>query len=339
MSTTPTSTCPPSTCPGDPVNATAYYLKLLNDIAVGMGEIKKARTKRNELAAVAVAALNAWGFTTTGFFASGALAAGTQIKPLNDVDVVVYAGTIRVTWKGVPRQALVDLCAALRAKGYECTISTHAIKVTFPDVAFTADVVFGCTHPEQGLWIPHCPDDEPHEWIRTDPREHARQIRQRNKDIGVEFARELRILKVLNRKWGLSDPDGRKPISSHHLNALALAIIHTPVAYTTTTPVFLDRAAELVRRPLPDPSGVGPDLEARDPERAAALMRTAAAETRRALDAGDDAGRILEGVFGDPATTLGAVAGAPISIAAGGALTAGSGSRSVGSGRSYGDAA
>jgi hypothetical protein len=321
------------------VNASSFYLKLLDDIAVPIAEIKKARTKRNELAAGAVAALNAWALTATGFFPSGALAAGTQIEPLNDVDLVVYAGKIRVAWKEVPRQALVDLCAALRAKGYECTISTHAIKVTFPDVTFTADVVFGCTHPERGLWIPHCPDDEPHEWIRTDPREHARQIRQRNEDIGVDFARELRILKVLNRKWSLADPDGRKPISSHHLNALALAIIHAPVAYATTTPMFLDRAAELVLRPLRDPSGVGPYLEARDPERVAALMRTAAAETRRALVAGDDAGLILEGVFGDPATTVGAVSGAPVAIDVGGGLTVGGGTRGVGSGRSYGDAA
>jgi len=321
------------------VNATSFYLKLLDDIAVPMSEIKKARTKRDELAAVAVAALDAWAVTATGFFRSGALAAGTQIKPLNDVDLVVYASTIRTAWKDAPQQALVDLCAALRAKGFECTLSTHAIKVTFPDVSFTADVVFGCTHPEQGLWIPHCPDAEPHEWIRTDPQEHARQIRKRNNDIGVEFARQIRILKVLNQKWSLADPDGRKPISSHHLSALALATIHTSVTYATTTPAFLDRAAELVLRPLPDPSGVGPDLEARDPERAAALMQAAASETRRALVAGEDAGRILEGVFGDPATTLAAIYGAPLSVAAGGGLTIGTGTRGIGSGRSYGDAA
>jgi hypothetical protein len=321
------------------VNATSFYIKLLDGIAVPMSEIEQARTKRDELAAVAVAALKAWALTTTGFFRSGALAAGTQIKPLNDVDLVVYAGTIRAVWKDAPRQALVDLCAELRAAGFECTISTHAIKVTLPGVSFTADVVFGCTHPEQGLWIPHCPEDEPHEWIRTDPQEHARQIRRRNKDLGVEFAREIRILKVLNRKWSLADADGRKPISSHHLSALALAAIHSSVIYATTTPAFLDRAAELVLRPLPDPSGVGPDLEARDPEHAAALMRSAAAETRRALLAGEDAGRILQGVFGDPVTTLGAISGSPLSVAAGGALTIGSGSRSIGSGRSYGDAA
>lgn len=321
------------------MNATSFYVKLLDDIAVPMSEIKKARTKRDELAAVAVAALNAWALTATGFFRSGALAAGTQIKPLNDVDFVVFASTIRAAWEDAPRQALVDLCAALRAAGYECTISTHAIKVTLPDVSFTADVVFGCTHPEQGLRIPHCPDDEPHEWIRTDPQEHARQIRRRNTDIGVEFAREIRVLKVLNRKWSLADPDGRKPISSHHLSALALAVIHSSVIYATSTSAFLDRAAELVLRPLPDPSGIGPDLEARDPERAADLMRAAAAETRRALLAGEDAGRILKDVFGDPVTTLAAISGSPLSVAAGGALTIGTGTRGIGSGRSYGDAA
>lgn len=321
------------------MNATTFYLKLLDDIAVPMSEIKKARTKRDELGGIAVDALNAWALTATGFFRSGALAAGIQIKPLNDVDVVIYAGTIRAAWKDIPRQALEDLCAALRAEGFTCTISTHAIKVTFPDVAFTADVVFGCTHPEQGLWIPHCPADEPPTSIRTDPQEHARQIRQHNKDIGVEFARELRILKVLNRKWSLADPDGRKPISSHHLSALALATIHTAVTYAMTTPAFLDRAADLVLEPMLDPSGIGPVLEARDPERASALMRAAADETRRALVAGEDAGHILEGVFGDPATTVAAISGAPLSVATGGGLTIGTGTRDIGSGRSYGNAA
>jgi hypothetical protein len=319
------------------VNASSFYLKLLDDIAVAMTEIKKARAKRDELGAIAVAALDAWALTSTGFFRSGALAAGTQIKPLNDVDLVVYAATIRSSWEHAPRQALLDLCASLRAKGFECKISTHAIKVTFPDVTFTADVVFGCTHPEQGLWIPHCPDDQPHEWIRTDPKEHARQVRERNRRIGIEFAREQRILKVLNRKWSLADPDGRKPISSHHLSALALATIHSPVTYATTTPAFLERASELVLEPLRDPSGIGPDLEARDPERASSLMLAAAEQTRRALVAGEDAGEILKNVFGDPATTLAAVSGAPLSIALGGTLTAGSGTRSIGSGRAYGD--
>jgi hypothetical protein len=64
-----------------------------------------------------------------------------------------YAGTIVTPWQDAPRQVLLDLCAALRAEGFECTITTHAIKFTFSDVAFAADVVFGCTHPEQDLWI------------------------------------------------------------------------------------------------------------------------------------------------------------------------------------------
>jgi hypothetical protein len=321
------------------VNATQFYIQLLDDIAVPMSEIEKARTKRDELAAIVVETLNGWGFAATGFFPAGALAAGTQIKPLNDVDLVVYASNVPDAWETTPRQVLVDLCAALRAHGYECEISTHAIKIRYSDVTFTADVVFGCTHPEQGLWIPHCPDDEPHKWIRTDPKEHARQIRQRNNDIGVEFSREVRILKVLNRKWGLADLDGRKPVSSHHLSALALAAIQTSVVYATTTPAFLDRAAELVLRPLADPSGVGPALEARDPSRASALMHAAAAGTRRALAPARQAEDILRGVFGDPATTYGAVSGAPLSVALGGGLSLGSGTRSIGGSRSYGDAA
>jgi hypothetical protein len=42
------------------VNATSFDIKLRDGTAVPKSEIEKARTKRNELAAVAVAALNAW---------------------------------------------------------------------------------------------------------------------------------------------------------------------------------------------------------------------------------------------------------------------------------------
>ena len=322
-STTATATTPPSNCPGDPHERQHVLPQLLDDIAVAMPEIRKARAKRDELAAVAVAALKAWALTNTGFFASGALAAGTQIRPLNDVDLVVYAGNIRNTWSehAAPSPRGPLCCAPQRGLRVRDLHPRHQSHV--PRRLVHGRRRFRVHAPGPGLWIPHCPDDEPHEWIRTDPKEHARQIRDRNSTIGVEFARELRILKVLNRKWGLPDPDGRKPVTSHHLNALALAIIRSPVTYATTTPAFLDRAAELVVHPLRDPSGVGPDLEARDPGRAAALMLAAADATRRALVAGDDAGDILKDVFGDPATTVAAVTGARLSIGAGGAFTVG----------------
>lgn len=319
------------------MTADEYYRQLLKDISVPMTDIEAARQARDELGADAVEIVKGWALSSPGFFAAGALAAGTQIAPLNDVDLVVRADTIRSGWKDDPKQALEDLCAAMRGEGHTCETGAHAVKVTLPGERFTADVVFGCMHPAQGLWIPHCPKDEPAQWIRTDPKEHRDQVKQRNRDLGVGFARQIRILKVLNRKWALSDPEQRKPLSSFHLTALGLELITRPVDHATTTPVFLAAAAARVLRPLPDPAGVGPDLEARDPQRAAALLGEAAETTRRALGAGEDAGRILRGVFGDPATVVGLAAGKPASVIAGGALVLGAAGRAVGTGRSYGD--
>lgn len=301
-----------------------------------MTEIEKARAKRDGLGTIGVSALKGWGLAGADFFRSGALAAGTQIAPLNDVDLVVHADEIRHEWQDTPRRALEDLCAALERHGLDCTISAHAVKVTFADVSFTADVVLGCSHSDHdGHWIPHCPEDEPHCWIETHPKEHARRIRKRNAAIGNDFAREIRLLKALVRRWALRH--GRKPLSSHHLSALALTVIHDPVDYATTTPAFLERASTLVLSPLRDPSGVGPDLEAKDPYLASTLMRDAAEQTRRALLPGADVEEILRDVFGDPAATVAAATGKPLFVGAGGLLSA-NGGRAVGSGRDYGDA-
>lgn len=321
------------------MTADAYYRQLLKDIAVPMEDIEAAREARDDLGAAAVEILKGWGLGSPGFFAAGALAAGTQIAPLNDVDLVVRANKIRTGWKDAPRRALEDLCVAMGAVGYTCETGAHAVKVMLPGERFTADVVFGCVHPEQGLWIPHCPKGEVPAWIRTDPKAHRDQVKQRNRDLGVEFAREIRIAKALNRKWALADAEGRKPLSSFHMTALALALITTPVDHARTTPRFLEAAARRVLTPMRDPAGVGPDLEARDPARASALLAEAARLTREALAAGDDAERILRTVFGDPATTTGLAAGRRASVVVGGTLALGTAGRAVGMGRSYGDLA
>ncbi len=319
------------------MTADRFYRQLLEDVSVPMSTIESARATRDDLGEAAVQILAGWDLPGRGFFRAGALASGTQIAPLNDVDLVVHADQVRPSWIEQPRLALDDLCAAMSADGYTCEPGAHAVKVTVPGKPFTADVVFGCTHPDQGLLIPHCPKGEPAFWIRTDPKAHREQVTARNRDIGVEFAREIRILKVLNRKWALAASDGRKPLGSFHLTALALALITTPVEHETTTPQFLEAAAGLVLRPLPDPAGVGPQLEARDPKLAARLLADAAERTRSALGAGGGAEAILRSVFGDPATTLGISQGRPVAVGAGGALSVGVAGRAVGAGRSYGD--
>jgi hypothetical protein len=98
------------------------------------------------------------------------LAQATQIKPLNDVDVVVRTPHAPQSWIDNPLQAMLDVKSWIEndIRGvYE--LSTHAIKITFADEEFTADVVVGVKREGKGIHLPHCPKDEPQRWIESDP--------------------------------------------------------------------------------------------------------------------------------------------------------------------------
>jgi hypothetical protein len=318
------------------MDAAEFYSRHLTRIQVPLEEIEATRTKRDGLAKTGVAILREWGLTGVKWFPAGALAMGTQIAPLNDVDLVIQADDILKGWWEIPKRPLDELCGEMGARvPGGCETSTHAVKFTFADEEFTADVVFGATRDDGGLWIPHCPGDEPHTWIETDPKSHRDLVRKRNKEVGTEFAKEVRILKSLNRRWRLAHE--RKIISSWHLTALALTILTEPFTFAGGTPYFLAQAAELVKRPLPDPARVGPALEAKDAELASSLFAEAATRTQEALHAGPDAGQILEDVFGDPATLLAALQGGALSVSTAGMIGAGGAGRPIGRSRDYGD--
>jgi hypothetical protein len=123
--------------------------------------------------------------------------------------------------------------------------------------------------------------------------------------------------------WGMRAADERKPLSSWHLTALAWWILERPFNHAEGTPYFFERAAELVLRPLRDPSGIGPALEARDPQLASRLLVDAAAKTRRALAAGDRADEILRELFGDAGVLRAAVSGQSVAVGAGGTFSIG----------------
>jgi hypothetical protein len=204
-------------------------------------------------------------------------------------------------WIQSPQSALDDALSWIEPV-VEGTFETtpHAIKITFPDCEFTADIVLGLSQ-EQGLLIPHCPTDEPHGWIRTDPETHKAQVLERNDRLGSDFARQVRILKWLNEYWHLVHELEKKPLSSFHVTALALVLLTTRGSHADWTPHFLDNASALVLRPLAEPAGVGDPLEARDPAFVSGLLREAAAKTKQALIAApEEMERLLRDVFGFP---------------------------------------
>lgn len=221
---------------------------------------------------------------------------------MNDVDVVVELPYIPPEWVDNPSAAMKAVKDVISGKiRGKFELSTHAIKITYPDEDFTADVVIGVTQ-SKGIAIPECPSEGEHCWIPTHPRRHAQQVRERNAEFGsAAFSQQIRILKYVNREWKLRDNQERKPLSSFHVTALALAILKSPNLFSVMTPDFLETASRLALSPLPDPAGVGADLEAKDPQYAAQLLEEAGSKTRQALSASEaEAERLLREVFGEP---------------------------------------
>jgi hypothetical protein len=303
------------------VTTKQFYEELLRATAVDEKTMQAAREKRDELGAKVIKEVQQR-IGAARWVPVGALAQGTQIAPLNDVDGVVEFDYLVPDWERNPLAALEHgktWIEPVIVGSFE--ISTHAIKIKFPDEEFTADVVFGWKQ-KQGLLIPHCPKDEQHRWIATDPERHKQQVLERNQQFGSSiFTRQIRILKHLNRWWKMNDPLERKPLSSFHITALALQVLTTPAGHEEWTPYFLEHAAALVMRPLADPAGVGEPIEARDPVYAAGLLTKAAEMTRRALKASpEEAERLLREVFGDPQRLNEVVTAPSVAVGRGGVL-------------------
>lgn len=309
------------------MTANQFYDQLLDDIAVSPKDMKDARDKRDEIGAKVVSVVRPHLGAGVRFIPVGALAQGTQVGPgaIHDVDGVVEVPTVLAHWQANPSAAMQDVRGWLQqVLAGQYKLSTHAIKITFPDEKFTADVVVGVAQA-RGLKIPHCPKDEPHQWIATDPETHRKQVLARNQHFGpgpAIFTRQIRILKWLNQVMQMQSGLDRKPLSSFHVTALALEILATKDNHANWTPLFLERASALVLQPLPDPAGVGAPLVAKNPAQASQLLAEAARKTRAALSA-HDAESILREVFGDPKKLGQIVTATTVPISAGGALAAG----------------
>src|SRR3954470_20796561 len=241
------------------MTANQFYEQLLDEIAVSPQDMKDARDKRDEVGKKVVGVVRPHLGDDVRFISVGALAQGTQIGPgaIHDVDGVIEVPGVPAHWLANPQQAMQDVrtwLEAVLAGSYE--LGTHAIKITFPDEEFTADVVVGVKQP-RGLEIPHCPKNgEPHRWIAADPETHKKQVLARNAAFGpgrAIFSRQIRILKWLNQMLQMQNGLERKPLASFHVTALALEILAQKDNHANSTPLFLERASELVLQPLDDP--------------------------------------------------------------------------------------
>src|SRR4051812_16718545 len=142
------------------MNAKDFYIALLGAINVPLADMEDARDRRRALQKILEQEVGNH-ISGTDTFGTGAIAQATQIRPLNDVDVVVRVPKIPQSWNEDPGRAMSDVTSWLGdSVDGKLETTTHAVKITFPDEEFTADVVVG-RREERGITLPHCPKAEP----------------------------------------------------------------------------------------------------------------------------------------------------------------------------------
>lgn len=235
---------------------------------------------------------------------SGSLARGSQVEPINDVDLLwVYDEKAHSEWgqsgasagaaleyarDQVKRllgseQALIKLFgdAGRYMKWVRHTrLQHHAVKCFLdePDEegAFTVDVVPALARQPNGFFIPQTSTSE---WIATDPVYLIERVLERHGGYGEgQFVQLIRVLKSWSK-------DSGNLIKGLAIEILALSHLHDderPQALAR----FFQGALEAIHEPIEDPAGLCGEVQPNlDRAKAEALLEQASDLSSRAITA------------------------------------------------------
>lgn len=236
----------------------------------------------------------------------GSLARGSQIEPINDIDLLVeFIPGAHPSW-GQPgesanealettRKLINDLLGSeekLRdlfgsdAAGMRWVrhtrLQNHAVKCFLDDPeeddAFTVDVVPALPREGRGFWIP---ERKSSKWIETDPVYLVEQVLERHGGYGEgQFVQLIRVLK----RWSL---DHDKVIKGLTIEVLALDHLKDESRPTALARYF-QSAHEHINEPILDPAGLCGEVQpSLDRSAAASLLHEAADLSARAIAAAD----------------------------------------------------
>lgn len=278
---------------GDTVNIEEAFDQLQEEVNVPPGADDKARERR-QLFSDALEDVA----EVTEVVVSGSLARGSQIDPINDVDIiVVFDPTEHSEWGGAgdsAEEALVHTQSLVRdllgrADGSfakevrRIEVRNHSVKCWLDDPddddAFTVDVMpaLRCGDVEPLRF--RVPEKLSKKWIETDPEFLIREVRARHSE-DFRFVSLVRVLKRWNK-------DAKAGMKSLVVELLALQYLEP-----STRPMSLQRfftAAEdhfKRRDPVLDPAGlcgeIDPDM---DYDLAYEKLKSAASESWKAVTA------------------------------------------------------
>lgn len=236
----------------------------------------------------------------------GSLARGSQIEPINDVDLLVEFNPGAKPGWGQPGETAKDALETTRTlindllgdeeklrqlfgdevEGMRWVrhtrLQNHAVKCFLDDPddedAFTVDVVPALPREKRGFWIP---EQESRKWIETDPEYLVEAVLERHGGYGEgQFVQLIRVLK----RWSL---DHDRVIKGLTLEVLALDYLEDE-ARTTALARFFQSALEHIDEPILDPADLCGEVQPNlDRSAAAGQLRTAADLSARAIAAAD----------------------------------------------------
>jgi Second Messenger Oligonucleotide or Dinucleotide Synthetase domain len=240
----------------------------------------------------------------SGSFLQGSFARKTMLPPLHDIDKIIilteaYRGQHPDGVMGAIEDAVAAVCSPVTFDR-----SKHAVKIDIADDPFLFDCVpaFESDGDDDDVLIanreaPATVD----EWTRSNPRELARRIAERNQATNGRFIHQVRMVKQAVREL-LGD---RLP--SLHVESIAYTAIETALEHPDAVAKFFEVGAELLGGEYYEPTGVdqiSDRLDTAIADEAELAFINAAKRAHEAIDlaaAGDhnEAVRVWVTMFGD----------------------------------------
>lgn len=220
---------------------------------------------------------------------TGSYRRGTQIPPLDDIDVLLVLDpqTYREYYYDTPHHT-ASLLRLLRKALQDAYPNSEValphdrcIRIDFTGTGIGFDVTPAFQLSEDVFVIP---DSRLGRWIQTNPKEHQRQVAHANQNVcGQWLVPLVKLLKLWNQGHG-------NLLTGFHLEVMALrALRHAPSDARAGVAFLFDALATDVRYRTPDPWPQGMDvdeyLDASTRERAAERLREAAGLARAAVQA------------------------------------------------------
>ncbi len=187
-------------------------------------------------------------------FLTGSYMRNTMIAPLANADIDVFFVLSSEYYKADGQQYLLEKMRDVLKKTYttpQVSRNGQAVTIFFKD--FEVDVVPAFNLQGGGYLIA---DSVLKRWISTDPKKHIDLWSQANKAHDYTLIPFFKMLKAWNKKNGSA-------LRSFHLECLGLKVLegYAITYYPSALSYFFGNAPAWIKRALPDPAGVGYNLD------------------------------------------------------------------------------